>query len=324
MKLQPYRNLEGARALAKELHGRETVHVGVRPYGFHAGNALALVAYPFLLCELLEKLGKEPRFKLYVSINDWEQDALDGPDYRTYPFNVFPEHTILRYALDDDGCHSSIVDHWEPIIGKEISRIADRFPKVQIKLVRNSKLLRFGICKRLLLKTLQNPHEQLQIMRKHSDHLALEEPVSYARAICPSCHSAHTDTKVEFLGRLHIICRICGHQEGGFMSHFQYWWYHKPLLIARIAIFGVDVLISGGDHFTEGDFQIRREFLKHYLPSVREPRMLFSPTLISLNGERMSKSKGNTYDADVPKLIEAARTCTTDQLLLTEELLSPI
>lgn len=47
-----YLYLDGLETLAREVRGDENIHIGIRPYGFHAGNNLALVAYPYILCDM--------------------------------------------------------------------------------------------------------------------------------------------------------------------------------------------------------------------------------------------------------------------------------
>lgn len=71
--MRPYLYRRGLKELAKDLHGKETIHIGIRPYGFHAGNALALIAYPYLLCKDMEDMGRRPEFRFIVSINTMEQ-----------------------------------------------------------------------------------------------------------------------------------------------------------------------------------------------------------------------------------------------------------
>ena len=56
--------------------------MGIRPFGFHAGNLLSLYVYPYLFCEEVQENGKPVNFTFFCSINDYEQDELDGPDTR--------------------------------------------------------------------------------------------------------------------------------------------------------------------------------------------------------------------------------------------------
>ena len=93
------------------------------------------------------------------------------------------------------------------------------------------------------------------------------------------------------------------------------------MLLARIKIFKVDITISGGDHFSEGDFKIRKAFIRKFSPTTKEPKMLFTPTVISLDGQRMSKSKHNTYFADVSKLIKTADGFSGSEILIPKDLI---
>jgi hypothetical protein len=70
--MKPYFLKEGIESLSDELLGVENIYLGIRPYGFHAGNATVFVGYPLLLCDALSKKGKIPRFTCYLFINDWE------------------------------------------------------------------------------------------------------------------------------------------------------------------------------------------------------------------------------------------------------------
>jgi lysyl-tRNA synthetase class I len=132
----------------------------------------------------------------------------------------------------------------------------------------------------------------------------LPSPIKYAGVICFKCRSAHGETAV--IGRSKVIwkCDDCGSSKEGDFKEFNYWWYHKPMLIARIKIFKVDITLSGGDHFNEGDFKIREIFIRKYAPGMREPKMMFTPTVIALDGIKMSKSRNNAAFADAGRLIE--------------------
>lgn len=176
MHTEPYLYLNGLKRLAKEMTGCEVVHLGIRPYGFHAGNAMALVVYPYLLCKFLEDLGKVPKLQFVVSINDWEQDALDGPNYMRYPFNIYPKNTSLQFTPDEDGCCESIVDHWQPIIESNLRKSKKRFPHISFRFVRNSELIIEPYCKELLLETIKNPADQLEIFKEYSEKEVLSDP----------------------------------------------------------------------------------------------------------------------------------------------------
>ncbi len=319
--MKPYLYFEGLCELVKEIKGDETVHVGIRPYGFHAGNTIALVVYPYLLCKYLEKSGKIAKLNFVVSINDWEQDVLDGPNIKEYPFNVFPKNTSIYYIKDEKGCCESVADHWQPIIERNMTRLKESFKDISFRFVRNSTLINHVFCQNLLLQTLKNPREQLEILKANSNKKTLEDPVQYAGIICPECHRAHGKSQALENGNVFWKCNECSCEKEGELKQFQYWWYHKPMLLARLEIFNVDITLSGGDHFSDGDFGIRKAYINKYSPSTKEPYMLFTPTVLSADGQKMSKSRNNTEFANISKFIKAVDGYMGNEIILTEDLI---
>jgi lysyl-tRNA synthetase class I len=319
--MRPYLYFDGLIKLSQEMRGDEVVHVGVRPYGFHAGNAIALCAYPFLLCKYLRSLGKEPRIRLVVSINDWEQDELDGPDPRQYRFNIHPKESSLQYLPDQRGCCGSSVEHWQPIIERCVGRLKDSYPLVDIRYVRNSELIKYPLCQELLVETIRNPHAQLAIFSEHSGLPVLPEPVSFAGAVCPKCYTTHGCTAVTNADVIRHECAKCGSVSEGAVSDFKFWWYHKPMLLARLGIFDIDITLSGGDHFTEGDFNIRRAFISNFAPSIQEPKMLFTPTILAEDGQKMSKSRHNVRFANIANLIRDADGFIGEEMIARGDLI---
>lgn len=62
---KPYLLMDGLKEIAKEFKGTENIFLGIKPYGFHAGNKIPFVAYPMLLCEELEKNNKKAQFNFF-------------------------------------------------------------------------------------------------------------------------------------------------------------------------------------------------------------------------------------------------------------------
>lgn len=321
-----YLYLDGLEALAREARGDENIHIGIRPYGFHAGNNFALVAYPYVLCDMYRQFqGQEPRFTFFISINDWEQDALDGPDYKRYPFNIYPKNTSIQYTpyRMQDGSECAMADYWQPVIEAAVRSKLEEFGSVNLRFVRNSILKDEITFQDFLEKTIRYPFDQSRIFQKFSGKELLEEPISYAGVICPECHRAHGKTSIENEPGRSISwqCADCYYAARGSFQDFDFWWYHKPLLVARLKIFDIDITMSGGDHFSEGDYMIRKEMIKYFDSSIKVPKMVFTPTLLSpIDGERMSKSKGNHVFSNVDDLIDIARTCRTDTVKLPQNL----
>lgn len=319
--MKPYLYFSGLLKLVADIKGSERIHVGIRPYGFHAGNSMALVVYPYLLCKYTELAGKKAQFRFIVSINDWEQDALDGPNPRKYPFNVYPKNTSIFYLQDDKKCCKSAIDHWQPIIERAINTLKVTFPHVTFEYKRNSDLIKYPFFKTLLLQTLKFPMEQFNILISNSHFNYLNYPIIYAGAVCPQCYTAHGITSVIDDDTISWACSKCYLKLTDNIDIFQFWWYHKPMLIARIKIFKIDIILSGGDHYSEGDFNIRKAFLNKYTQSTKEPYMLFTPTVIALDGQKMSKGRNNTEYANIQKLIEYTDKFMGQEIIISKKLI---
>lgn len=319
--MKPYLYLDGLKKLVKKLKGNEVVHIGIRPYGFHAGNVLSLVVYPYILCNETSKLNKKVKFKFKISINDYEQDFLDGPDFRKYPFNIYPKNSSFQFMPDEADCCSNVVDHWQPIFERNILNIKKTFPGITIDFIRNSSLKNKSYFKSLLLETLKNPKAQAEIFAKYSGKEVLDSPIQYAGVVCPKCKRAHGKTTVVSSKKILWKCDDCSHSNVGTYEDFNYWWYHKAMLTARLKILKVQVAMSGGDHFSEGDYNIRRKFMRKYFRNFKEPVMLFCPVLIAEDGQKMSKSRNNTKYAEISKLIEVASVEQASEIHISDEII---
>ena len=66
---KPYFFYSGIKELATTLSGKENIYLGIRPYGFHAGNKIPFVIYPMLYCEEMQRAGKIPAFNFFLFIN---------------------------------------------------------------------------------------------------------------------------------------------------------------------------------------------------------------------------------------------------------------
>jgi lysyl-tRNA synthetase class I len=322
-KYEPYLFNSGIKKLAKEVKGSEKIHIGIRPFGFHAGNLLSLYVYPYLFCEEVKRLGKPVNFIFFCSINDYEQDELDGPDYQKYPFNIYPKNTTLGYSRDSAGCHEFIIDHWLPIIKKSILKLKEAFPDIQVYFVKNSELKGDLKFKEILTSTLKNPGEHADIYRRFTDKEILPSPIQYAGVVCPVCKKTKGITQAHRINSEFIRwdCGVCGISLNAPYSHYDYWFYHKPLFTARLCIFNIDITFSGGDHYNEGDFEIRKEFIKRFNPGLVIPKMFFAPTLLTGSGDRMSKSRKNTQFGNPKELINYCRDIDCAEIRIQNNLI---
>lgn len=306
--MKPYLYYKGLLELSKELNGRENIYLGIRPYGFHAGNMLALVTYPILLSRELQKLGKTPRFNIFLFINDWEQNKLDGPDPIKYPYNSYPLNTTFQYTFDPQlpTKNKNVVDYWKPVITENITNIKRFFPEITISVIKNSQMKNDPMMKKCVLTTIKDPFILAKILRKYGNKPILEKPLVYSLAVCPFCHFARGKTKVRNQDTIVHFCEKCGRKTINNYGYFDYWLYHKPLALPRLEICKIDVCITGADHYNEGDFLIRRALLEAYGTKAKTPKTLYAPVVLGFNGLPMGKSKGNSVSLSLEKLIDLA------------------
>lgn len=304
--------LDGVKQAAKAMIGDEMVHMGIRPYAMHAGNMLAIVVYPILLCEELERNGKTPKLTFLLSLNDWEQAALTGEDIYKFTFDVQPEHSTLEHSYEDDG--RLTVDVWGEEIKKAVQEIKNRYPGVCIKAVRNSELKEHEEMKQVILKTLREKDTLKEVMLSSSGKPTNNSASCFANAICPECKHANTDTIVQN-ETLVASCRRCKVAYQGQYEEFSYWIYHKPLFAARWMIFGFSHSISGGDHFHEGDVETRKALYEFYFDKTTPKlEMIFSPVLIAENGQKMSKSRRNHHSMRLDQILNLAKNNYSDKI----------
>ena len=316
--MKPYLYRNGLKEIVQKIQGDERIHIGIRPYGFHAGNVTALISYPVLLCrEFKEFHKKEPSFTFVYSINDWEQDALDGPDYKVWPFNIIPKHTTIKNLYCTVRPETSMADYWQDIIARIVNNAFKNFSNIKIEFFRNSELKSNYIFKNLLIETIKNPEKQASIYNKYSDKEILSDPIMYASMICPDCKSARNKTTVVLDSKFEINCENCNESFSQTYNEADFWWHHKPLLLARLAVYDIDITLSGGDHYSEGDFILRQAFIDNYMPTLKVPKMIFTPTILSpKDNHRMSKTYKNTYFVDHNKLTEFLDSKYEEKVLL--------
>ena len=318
---KPYFFQDGINSLAKQLTGNENIYLGIRPYGFHAGNKIPFIVYPLLLCKALENFGKKAKFTFYIFLNDWEQDGFDETytDIKTHPFNVIPKYTTFQYTLYENG-GGSIVDYWESKIIDEMSIIHDKFPFVRLRCIRNSTMRDMPTMKDVVLKTIKNPKLIANIFQEATGKEVLAHPCSYCRPICPHCKTAKTLATIQNEDDIHISCQNCKLDKIYNYHLLNFWLYHKPLAIPRIKEFKINLCITGADHYNEGDFVIRRKLFEVYRITVDLPKTLYTPTLYGRNNLPMGKSKGNYENIDTDILLEFLERYPNQEIIYLNDL----
>ena len=175
--------------------------------------------------------------------------------------------------------------------------------------------------KTVVLQTLIHADEIKELMLRTTNKATDGSLTMFAASVCPSCHDANTDTQIQD-DTLSVSCSACGHVTSGIYEDFMYWLHHKPLFAARWKAFGFTHSLSGGDHLAEGDVEVRRALYSYFF-NEQPPKldMIFSPILLGADGNKMSKSRDNYFDATVDELLRAAKQDGTKISLETPELL---
>lgn len=295
---KPYLLMDGLDEIARNFTGTEHIFLGIKPYGFHAGNKIPFVVYPLLLCKKMLEYGKEPCFSFFVFINDWEQDGFDKEciDMTKFPFNVYPRGTTYQFSKTAE------VVYWTQKIVDSVSDIKSFFPNIQIKCVKNSEMRDMPYMKDVVLKTIQNPSLLSDIMKDLGYPIKKDFPHVYCTPICPECKSARTNAKVMNGDYIALECTTCRHKGEYSYYDLYYWLYHKILALPRIKTFEIDLCISGLDHYLEKDFDSRNALYKAYNIKMKPTYILYTNKLLGRNGLQMGKSRNNYEDLDVEQL----------------------
>lgn len=311
-----YLYLDGLKTLAGELKGTEKIHVGIRPYELHAGNLLSIVAYPHLLMEEVENRGITPKFTLYVSINDWEQESFTGKDIFKYSFDNHPKNSTIKNTLVDG---VALVDMWQPKIEAAINTLKDSFPEITIQFIRNSSLQNEAAMRHTILTTIKDRWEHKKLFLEISGRPTTGEEPYYANVLCGKCKAADTQTTIGANEQLEYECRKCGHKGSTTYEEGDFWLYHKQLFVARLDILRFDLSISGADHLMEGDDRIRVELYKDIFDKdAPDIKMLFAPVLKATDGNKMSKAMGNIKSLPIETVLELARNTDGAELSISE------
>lgn len=317
--MKPYLYYEGLVKAAKSLKGTENVYLAIRPYGFHAGNMLPMVAYPILLCKEMVKLGKTPRFNFILFINDWEQDKLQGPDLDKYPLDYYPSNTTFRHVYLPNDEKVNMADYWTPKIAKEIGKIRSRFPGVTISPTKTSSMKYDKRTKKYILTTIAKPEILSNILGKYARRCDLKDNnIPYAMAVCPECRKTIGRSSVINKDLIKHTCTNCGKNTVGSYDSFDYWFHYVPMTIPKYELHNIDLVITGGDHYHFGDNNVLKELAKAYRSKIHFPKTIYSPIVIGYNDLKMGKSKSNAVNISLNKILKLA-TCKNKQSIIIHE-----
>lgn len=292
----PYYGTNGIDRLAERLDGTERLHMGLRPYGLHAGNELVLFCYPYLLAKRMRELGREPRFDILISLNDWEPQALHHTDGPELPYNIASRKPTFQFQPAANGLY--VCDALQTQLESLIAERFRSFPNLRFSLIRNSQLKYEKEFSRVLQYTLLHPAKIGQCIRPAvASPIDVRDDMQFAGAVCPSCLHTNGRTKITEVAdgfSVRFCCNHCdAHTERDWLA-FDYWMHFLPLRLARLATLGFGLHITGADHLMNRDIYTIHSLKKLMCIEAAEPLVLVAPLLLDAAGEKLAKSNGGS------------------------------
>ena len=323
----------GLKKIAKNITGSEIITIGIRPFGFHAGNEIALLTYPLILCDLVKKRGIKPKFTFIISINDMEPHSLkylffdnnDRPVYKTYlesinennpyEYNIFPNRSSFQFTCDDKKCHNNIAEHWEEVIYMKLDLLKNSFPKVKIIFVQSSKLKNNKVFKKIIIDAIKFPRKFAELIKKYEPILDKKEFLNFAGAICNNCGSAQGVTKI-IGNKVRFCCMNCKTISCALYENIEFWAHHLLILPARLKIFNVQIAIRGYDHYERHHIEINNDIYEKLFAEQLLLKTVITPMVMGADGKKMSKSRGNDTKLNSKLLVKLAQKCRNKYILI--------
>lgn len=311
----------GLQDISQTLTGRETMGIGIRPFGFHAGNMTSIVAYPILLGEELRKQGKEPAFDLHCWFNDVEQHSIVGHDIdpeHDDEANIYPAYKTLQFTPAPSNFPGSVVDYWQPLIENGVREIQKRFPEIKITFHRTSELRLSDAFEEAVIKAIKYPDVVADLVESHLN-MRVHRPVEFVRAVCPDCTIPVANTSVDEKNLITINCGDCQIEETGPVSQFDWWLQHRILTLPKLAIGdGFDIWMMGYDHFQERETPVREKLAEEFGLTVFNYTAVHAPLLLSYDGKKMGKSNHNVAYVPLEELLSLLRS-NHDEMISIDE-----
>lgn len=298
---------DGAKELAKKMTGNERIETGIRPYAFHAGNRISLIALPYFLCEELARQGKKVELDFQIAFADTEQRVLTGTDIANLIFDTRPLDTTIQFSTEPDGRLTTRV--WGEYIKNEFKYIQKHFPGVKATFQYCSDLYkRTPVFKHLITKTLLNQHEIKQVMLNASGRPTDNSNTTFALTVCPHCKDTHTDTSISDAG-LTVKCNKCNKITKGPFSNFDYWLHHSISSLGSWEMFPQNnIVILGLDHYLYSDDNVRAALFQYFFGKPpTEKRCLYGSLIVDANGNKMGKSSKNYFDISNEEAVRVLR-----------------
>ena len=325
--------LKGLKKLANQVSGSENIAIGIRPYGFHAGNELTMYTYPWILCKMLKGMGKEPRFNFFICLNDIEPRRLKylyfekekGYFYKNeelifteevpFEYNIFPRDTSFQYTPDTEGCCASMTDHWQKIIESKITRLKKDFPRINFTFIRASFMKNSPYYKQAIRFSLEKPEAFGKIVDKYEKVCFEKGFLSWSGAICPKCHTAQGKTKLSG-EKVSFECEQCKKKYSKKIDELSFWMHHLFIVPARLKMFGIDIFFRGYDHYSCKHIEMTEKLYEKLFKEKLAVKTIVPPLIVGSDGKKMGKTWANEKTIDSELLKELALSCNDEKIIL--------
>ena len=285
----------GLSKLAGRLRGDEVLYSGIRPYGYHAGNRIAVAVYPHLLARLVAARGINPRFVYTITIND-----IEPLDYDEVEFKVLD--STFQFGSDVDA------DKFEKTIYQDLEGLRIEFPEVKVRFHRTSAMTETEAFMTIFRAVTVDKHFLLNDFLNHYYADQVNRSAEFAGFICRNCHLPCRAE--DGPAQVAYVCPKCHCKgEAGNIGE-NYWMFRVPLIAMKLAVVQPNVVFLGSDYLTRRSERLNNNTdldailrLHARLNMAGEINFALPPILLGNDGRKMSKSLGNLRKYEYDELL---------------------
>lgn len=316
----------GISSVAHEVCGTERIDMGVRPFGFHAGNIASTIVYMELLCRKTAQLGKDVNFHVSFCLSDTEQHIITGhpnaPD-KDDEANIYPKGKTLQYT--ESVCEGvTVVDAWKPLYKVALETLTKKWPGISWDMYKTSQLVHNETFLDILTRTIHDPDPITSIIESATGK-KVHKPADFVRAVCPWCNIPASKTTISPKKQIKLECSDCLRRGTFLPENLDYWTHHAIAIVGEWACLEkYDIGICGYDHYAIGSERLWLGLAKHFgcEEKILDTLRLYSPLVLSYDGRKMGKSNGNMCYADIDKMANILETFDGLSIKLPQRTLS--
>jgi hypothetical protein len=313
-----FKSWAGLKKLSGKAKGTETLGVGIRPYGLHAGNLASVVAYPYLFLERFEASHlSSPRFRFQVWLNDIEPATNVGADGRPESAdwaNMYPGSKTFQFTQAPNGFKCNLADYWQPAIeGVVRGIIGARFPDVVLEFHRASELIVTPEFQKTIIGCIKKADQVKDVINAWNRGVAtVQGPTSFVWPVCPKSHDPLINPKLEQANSTNLITvpsEFLWRSTVRQMPVNELSWavQFRMLQVARLAAIKPDIWFMGMDHVPTSMGNLLNDLADLFGLDRYKGTFLHAPLLFADGNKKLSKSLGNAVYMPIEDLIDALR-----------------